>query len=914
LLGAQALPPRSEWARIAAEDSPDARKVRAIQGLEAHGATVLLHTGPLTDRAALRRFFGEVRSSLGPIAGVLHCAGVVSDESPAFLHKTRRGFERVLEPKLEGTHVLADLLEDDRPDFFVLFSSVSAVIPSLAVGLSDYALANSFLDRFAELQHRRGRAWFRSFNWPSFRDTGFGEATTDVYRGAGLAALTVEQGFALLDGALGVTGEPVVLPCVGTPVLASGALLGVGAPAPAPRALRQEPSSSPPVSGGTVGRAAAYEALVRIFSAELKLAPERFRGDVRFEEYGADSVLIASAVKQIEKVIGVAFEPGFLLEHPTLDSLSAFLAERHPERFASPAMGAPTQGAAPRPQWLEPEAASPPAVPQPIERAGATSAPSPHVAAPHDRPQPIERAGDGRAAAPRVVAQPDRTVPIAIVGMACRFPGAPDKERFWENLAGGVCSIQEVPRERWDPSLFYSPEPGPGRTNSKWGGFVEGIDLFDPAWFRISESLAPQLDPLQRLMLETSLLATLDAGYSRDELSNRRVGVYVGTRSGNYLGRVEQPEKGTIVGIGQNFIGARISDFFNWRGNNLVVDSACSSSLVSVHLACQALREREIDAAVAGGVDVLLDEVTYLTLSAAGALSPDGRCHTFDERANGFVPGEGVGALVLKRLDDALRDGDRVYAVIRGSAVNNDGRTMGITTPNMEAQVDVIEAALAKSGLSPADISYVEAHGTGTMIGDPIELKALATVFRRETDARGFCAVGSVKTNIGHLLSAAGVAGLVKTALSLDRKLLPPTLHCDRPNPRFAFDQSPFYVNRELRPWATSNGQPRRAGISAFGFGGTNCHIILEEHVGPHEPRRTPLPAPVFSKRSYLLPARRRTDLGVPIAATPATPDAPLLRFEPLTSGPGADLPALRFEPLVAERPGRHPSTDANAP
>ncbi|MCP3137809.1 beta-ketoacyl synthase N-terminal-like domain-containing protein [Pyxidicoccus xibeiensis] len=861
LLGAQALPPRSEWARLAAEDSADARKVRAIQDLEAHGATVLLHTGPMTDRTALRRFFGEVRSSLGPIAGVLHCAGAVSDESPAFLHKTRRGIERVLEPKLEGTRVLADLLEDERPDFFVLFSSVSAVIPSLAVGLSDYALANSFLDRFAEHQHRRGRTWFRSFNWPSFRDTGFGEATTDAYRGAGLAALTVQQGFALLDGALGVTGEPVVLPCVGTPMLDSGALLGFSAPAPTPRPSRQEPPAAVPTSGGTGGRAAAYEALLRIFSAELKLAPERFRGDVRFEEYGADSVLIASAVKQIEKVIGVAFEPGFLLEHPTLDSLSAFLAERHPERFAATG-----------PRQLPPTV-PPPAKPRPAAQAASTSA-------------------------PREAVSPDRTTAIAIVGMACRFPGAPDKERFWENLARGVCSIQEVPRERWDPGQFYSPEPGPGRTNSRWGGFVEGIDLFDPAYFRVSEALAPQLDPLQRLMLETTLLATLDAGYSREELSNRRVGVYVGTRSGNYLNRVEQPEKGTIVGIGQNFIGARISDFFNWRGNNLVVDSACSSSLVSVHLACQALRDGEVDAAVAGGVDLMLDEVTYLTLSAAGALSPDGRCHTFDERANGFVPGEGAGALVLKRLDDALRDGDRVHAVIRGSAVNNDGRTMGITTPNMEAQVEVIEAALAKSGLSAADISYVEAHGTGTMIGDPIELKALATVFRRQTDARGFCAVGSVKTNIGHLLSAAGVAGLVKTALSLERKQLPPSLHCERPNPRFAFEQSPFYVNRELRPWAAPDGRPRRAGISAFGFGGTNCHMVLEEHVGMDSPRRAPLPAPVFTKRSYLLPARRRTDTVVPIAAVPPTHDAPL----------------LRFEPLVGERPGPLSSTDAKAP
>ncbi|NMO14585.1 KR domain-containing protein [Pyxidicoccus fallax] len=976
LLGAQALPPRSEWARVAGEDSSDGQKVRAIQELEARGATVLLYTGRITDRAALRRFFGEVRAKLGPVGGVLHCAGAVSDESPAFLHKTRRGFERVLEPKLEGTHVLADLLEDERPDFFVLFSSVSAVIPGLAVGLSDYALANAFLDRFAEVQHQRGRTWFRSFNWPSFRDTGFGEATTDAYRKAGLATLTVEQGFALLDGALGIAGAPVVLPCIGTPVLAPLAS-EVSASVPTGRSTRPEllaaatlsDSAMHPLSGPSVpasreratppasvaratvsagatqsraekreqqtaasrgdGRAAAYAALVHIFSTELKLAPERFRGDVRFEEYGADSVLIASAVKRIEKVVGAAFEPGLLLEHPTLDSLSSLIAERYPASFAAaPPMAGAESATIARPAGVPlasgigtPIRATPAEAAHPSPARGLPNTPaltdepagSVPVEVPHPaRVSPATSAAPGRSVAAEATVQ---SIPIAIVGIACRFPGAEDKDRFWDNLARGECSIREVPRERWESARFYSPEPGPGRTNSKWGGFIDGIDLFDPAYFRIHESLAPLLDPLQRLMLETSLLATLDAGYSRDELSNRRVGVYVGTRVGNYMSRVEQPEKATIVGIGQNFIGARISDYFNWRGNNVVIDSACSSSLVSVHLACQALREREVDAALAGGVDILLDEVTYLTLSAAGALSPDGRCHTFDERANGFVPGEGVGALMLKRLDDALRDGDRVYAVIRGSAVNNDGRTMGITTPNMEAQIEVIEAALAKSGLSPADLSYVEAHGTGTMIGDPIELKALATVFRRETDARGFCAVGSVKTNIGHLLSAAGVAGLVKLALSLDRKLLPPTLHCERPNPRFAFDQSPFYVNRELRPWELASGQRRRAGISAFGFGGTNCHMILEEHAGPYEPRRTPLPAPAFNKRSYLLPARRWNDTGVPIAAAPPpSNDAPLLRFEPLASVPGDAAPVLRFEPLVAERPDRFPSKGAKAP
>ncbi|AKQ65800.1 Malonyl CoA-acyl carrier protein transacylase [Myxococcus hansupus] len=832
LLGAQTLPPRAAWQRVAADESVDGRKVRALLELEARGAEVRVYTGPLLDRGALRRFFDDVRSTLGPVAGVLHCAGTVSDESPAFLHKSPEGIGRVLEPKLGGTQVLADLLEDDQPDFFVLFSSVASIVPNLAVGLSDYALANAFLDRFAEYQHRHGRTGFRALNWPSFRDAGFGETTTAAYRGAQLAALSVEQGFSLFERVLGIDNAPVVLPCLAASDFDASTLLASAASSQAPRPAT--PASAPRVASDASAKSHAFDALLHLFAAELKLDPARLKGDVRFEEYGVDSVLIASAVKQIETLVGAPIEPGFLLEYPTLGTLSAFLAERHPSRFVT-------------------EVAAPSA---PVHSTGAfVQPPVKHHAEPPRPPSP------SRA-----------TVPIAIVGMACRFPGGADTARFWETLAHGTSAIREVPTERWDAGRFYSPQPGPGRTNSKWGGFVDGIDLFDPAYFRISESFAIQMDPLQRLMLETSLLATLDAGYSREELSNRKVGVYIGARTGAYPNRIEQPEKSTIVGIGQNFIGARISDYFNWRGNNLVIDTACSSSLVSVHLACQALREGEIEAALAGGVDLILDELPYLTLSAAGALSPDGRCHTFDERANGFVPGEGAGALLLKRLDDALRDGDRIHAVIRGSAVNNDGRTMGITTPNMEAQVEVIEAALAKAGVTANTLSYVEAHGTGTMIGDPIELKALATVFKRATEARGFCAVGSVKTNIGHLLSAAGIAGLVKTALALDRKQLPPTLHCERPNPRFAFSESPFYVNRDLRDWHAVEGHPRRAGISAFGFGGTNCHMVLEERPDGTEPGRAPLPAPAFSKQRYLLPARPRNE-----ARAPA-----MLRFEPI--------------------------------
>jgi acyl transferase domain-containing protein len=346
---------------------------------------------------------------------------------------------------------------------------------------------------------------------------------------------------------------------------------------------------------------------------------------------------------------------------------------------------------------------------------------------------------------------------------------------------------------------------------SQWGGFIEGAELVNPTLFGVGPEAAADIDPLVRLFTETSLAAVVDSPYDRDTLKGRRVGVFAGARASRYAERITSPGKHSVTGVGQNFIAAFVSHLLDLRGPSLVLDSACSSSLAAVHLACQSLQSGDSELAIAGGVDFLLDEKSYLFLSAAHALSPDGRCRTFDERANGFVPGEGVGCVVLKPLALALA---------------NDGHTLGITTPGVEGQVDVIERALQKAAAAPSSVSYIEAHGTGTMIGDPIELRALARAFANDPPRQ--CGIGSVKTNVGHLLSAAGIASFIKVALALHHQTLPPTLHCEQINPRFEFDRTPFAPVRQARPWATEAGV-RRAGISAFGFGKTNVHIIVSE-------------------------------------------------------------------------------------
>ena len=863
LMGREALPERGDWARVVAAASSDETvsrgqidKLRTLLELEAAGARVELYSGSLNDGAALGAFFKRIRKQWGAIRGVLHCAGIVSDENPAFIHKNQAEISAVLDPKIRGTRTLAKVFAADRPDWFVLFSSVSGTLPALGIGLSDYAAANSYLDFFAAAEHAKGRRWFKSVNWPSWTDTGFGEVASDRYRATGLLGLSTEAGLDLFERTVGLSA-PVVLPAVvnrsifrveeiAAPVARTAASTNGARKnrsgfehtrrplvSPAPQ-LPPEPTAQAVVANVNSVAVSAVDAvkiaLKELFAKELKLPLERFEDERNFSEYGVDSVLLAAVVRKIERWLGHPFDPSSMLEYPTLGRLSDFITRQYGDK-SPPGVGVSVAVASSNGTKVS-ESASP--LTQPV-----APPPAPGVA-----PVRFVSRTPGEV-------RDDR---VAIIGMACRMPGANDLAAYWDNLANGRASITEVPKERWDVNRFYSPEPAPGKSISKWGGFIAGADLFDAQYFRIDESLALQMDPLQRLCLEHGLLAMLDAGYEPGELAGRRVGVYVGSRSSMYANRIIQPDRNTVIGVGQNFIAARLSDYFNFTGTNLVVDTACSSSLVSLHLACRALTSGQEELALVGGVDLLLDEMSYLSLSAAQALSPDGKCHTFDLSANGFVPGEGCGMVMLKPLANALRDGDQVYAVIRGSAVNNDGRTMGITTPNVDAQVAVIQEALERTGIDPRGISCMETHGTGTMIGDPIELKALTRVFRQHTDAREFCAVGSVKTNIGHLLSAAGIASAIKIALALHHRELPPTLNCETPNPRFAFSESPFFPNTSRRAW---DAEVRRAGISSFGFGGTNCHLLMEQ--APREnytPRRGPLPVPAFQKKSFWLPKR----------------------------------------------------------
>ena len=443
--------------------------------------------------------------------------------------------------------------------------------------------------------------------------------------------------------------------------------------------------------------------------------------------------------------------------------------------------------------------------------------------------------------------------------MSGRFAGADDLGELWDNLRAGRCTVGES--DRWPAGNPYDLSR-PGLTYSRRGGFLAGIDRFDPLFFTISPREAALMDPQHRLFLEESWRALEDAGHDPGSLRGQPCGVYVGFNGNDYYRLIEEsgvePDSHAFAGNSEAILSARLPYLLDLKGPSITVNTACSSSLVAVDLACQALRAGTVRTALVGGVMLMTTPFFHHLASTAGMISPAGLCKTFSDDADGFVPGEGVGVVVLKTLADALRDGDHVYGVIAGSGVNQDGQTSGIMAPSGPSQTALEVDVYERHGIDPDRITYVEAHGTGTRLGDPIEVDALTDAFRRYTDRTGFCAIGSVKSNIGHTLATAGLAGLLKTLLCLEHRTLVPTVNVDRENRLIDFAGSPFTVNTECRPWESPDGGPRYAAVSSFGFSGTNAHLVIREapEVATTAAAHSAYPVPVSGHTPEALRAR----------------------------------------------------------
>ena len=568
--------------------------------------------------------------------------------------------------------------------------------------------------------------------------------------------------------------------------------------------------------------------LKTVLSEVLKSNKSRIDSRTTFERYGVDSLVTLEITKRLEKDFG-RLPATLLFENMTVEKLSDFLFDFHGSRleeiFKTPAGTVHTDAPF---HSEEPKTVTSESLP-----------PYPEASASEKRIRMIS--GERRNRQSERWSDQD----IAVIGLYGRYPLAEDLRTFWVQLKNGKSGIRQVPETRWDWRRYFESEGNEKKAGiySKWGGFIEDADKFDPHFFKISPREARSMDPQERIFLEAAWAVIEDAGYTIQRLlrDGRDIGTFVGVMNGNYEWLSgEAYAKGSLPEAQSAYwsIANRISYLFDFQGPSLAVDTACSSSLTAVHLACECIRKGDCRMAVAGGVNLILHPMHFQRLCRLGMLSRDAKCKSFGVGADGFVDGEGVGTVLLRPLDDALAHGDQIYGIIKGSGINAGGKTGGFTVPNPNAQSDLIVSAILKAGIDPETVTCIEAHGTGTELGDPIEVAGLTRAFRTYTSRTGYCSLGSVKSNIGHLESAAGIAGLTKVLLQMKHRQLVPSLNSEKINPHLRLEESPFYVQQHLADWPQpvvmdENGEkirlPRRAGVSSFGAGGANAHLILEE-------------------------------------------------------------------------------------
>ncbi|HEX8619631.1 MAG TPA: SDR family NAD(P)-dependent oxidoreductase, partial [Thermoanaerobaculia bacterium] len=769
----------------------------------------------LADADQVSRLIAGIQYEYHRLDGILHCAGMIADHF--ILRKPAAEFSAVLAPKVSGTFHLDQATQFVELDFFVLFSSIAGALGNL--GQADYAAANGFMDHFAAWRNRQVASKRRhgrtvSINWPLWEAGGMGidPASQELLQQTtGMRPMKTESGLRAFHHSI-AAGSGQVLVVEGNLAQMRRAL-AAGRPvppqsAPAVKTAPERPFIVEQPAEGSVSLAEKTEDYLRSeFAALLKVPRHKIDPHAPLENYGIDSILAMKLTNQLETTFG-SLSKTLFFEYQTIAALAAYFVKAHP------AVVQQTVGGAEKPAAK---------VTLPVARTVDKA-----------RPVPARRARK-RGFAAKAEARKD----IAIVGLAGRYPQAANLQEFWRNLQNGRDCITEIPAERWDHDLYFNADPATaGKTYSKWGGFIEHVDKFDPLFFRISPREAALIDPQERLFLETAWETIEDAGYTKESLAGRRIGVYAGVMWGQYeLYGAESVLSGDIAlpTSSHASIANRVSYFFDLRGPSIALDTMCSSSLTAIHLACEDIRRGEVDAAIAGGVNVTIHPYKYLSLAQGRFIASDGRCRSFGEGGDGYVPGEGVGAVLLKPLEDALRDGDQVYGVIKSSTVNHGGKTNGYTVPNPNAQSELVLDALKKASIDPKTLSYVETHGTGTSLGDPIEIAGLSKAFEGSGDQKQFCPIGSVKSNIGHLESAAGIAAVTKALLQIRHKQLVPSLHATPLNPNIDFSASPFYVQTTLEDWKRPDGHPRRVGVSSFGAGGSNAHLILEEYAPADE-------------------------------------------------------------------------------
>ncbi len=851
--------------------APDSDARETIAALQEQGIAVRVELADVTDSAALDAMLARIDRELPPLGGVIHSVGVLSDASIG--NQTWDSFETVLWPKVLGAWHLHKATAGLDLDFFTLFSSVAGIWGN--PGQANHSAANAFLDQLAA--HRRATGLpGQAIAWGAW--SGLGEAEEQRERiarqlaASGTGWITPQQGLRVLDRLVrqdpaaavvaavdwqsfgeAVDGRPALL----EDLLADGSDLEDDAEVSSDdlRSRLQEATSQEREDLLLAFLQQEVQAVLRLPSAPSPT--------VGFFDLGMDSLMAVELRNRLSRMFSetIVLSNTLVFDYPTIADLAAHLVGD-------------------------------------LDDAGGASTPAPvpeQVQAPQTR-----RNADGSEAG------------IAIVGMACRFPGAPDLSTFWNQLISATDAVADKRRETelWEAFIQDLPTQ---YGSYRQAGFVEGIDQFDAKFFRISPLEARLVDPQQRMLLETTWEAIEDAGIAADRLKGSRTGVYAGVSSSEYRDLMKSGGHGIgYLSTAASMAVGRVAFKFGLEGPTMPVQLNCASSLIALHHAVAGLRLGEMDLALVGGVNAVLSAGVSREMADLRLLSPTGRCRAFDASADGFVRGEGCGMVVLKRLSEAEADGDRIWAVIRGSAFNQNGATAAATVPNGPAQERLIESALAQADLAPSDMDYVEAHGAGSAFGDSIEVQAAAAAYGKGRPAERPLLMGSVKTNIGHLEPAAGVAGLIKTVLAIQHGVIPPQLHFKNPSTLVDWQQLPVRILTEATDWPTAPGQPPRAGVSAFGIAGVNAHVVLEGYAPSsgtgRERRHAELPEGFAQMVAVPAPASL-ADMPETLRAVSARPSRLLV----LSAKSGQALRALagRYLRWLSQRAGQMPAGEA---
>ena len=786
---------------------PDAAAQEVIEALKDRGVRVQVELADMTDMAAVDGMLARVDRELPPLGGVIHSVGVLSDG--ALTNQSWDRFEEVLWPKILGGWHLHRATADRDLDFFILFSSRVGVMGN--PGQANHAAANAFLDQLAG--HRRALGLpGQAIAWGAWSD--IGEAAEqrdriDRQRSAlGGRWFTPQQGIRALDRLVRQDATTAVVMSMDWSVFeeaveerpplledllstdSNDIAKNAASPDDLLTSLREAPA--------TMHEELLVSFLQQEVQAVLRLqsAPEP---KVGFFDLGMDSLMAVELRNRLNRAFTGEYTASntVVFDYPDISTLAGHLVGELGEAIDMPA--------APAQPWPQPE-------PQPETQPGAQIVTG---------PGPSPGSGDDG---------------IAIIGMACRFPGAPDLQSFWRLLEAGVDAVTDGRR---DPGSWEGVTGDPAQSDSalRRAGFIEGIDLFDARFFGISPISARTTDPQHRLLLETSWHALEDAGINPDDLRGSNTGVFAGVASSEYRDLMLAAGSSiSYVGTANSMAVGGVSFKLGLTGPAVPVELNCASSLVSVHHALTALRQGEVNLALAGGVNTVLSPGKTREMAELGMLSKEQRCKTFDASADGFARGEGCGMLVLKRLSEAQADGDHIRAVVRGAAVNQNGPSAGATAPNGPGQERVIATALAQAGIEPAQVDYLEAHGAGSALGDPIEVQAAASAYGNGRQEDSPLLIGSVKTNIGHLETAAGVAGIIKVVLAMQRGVIPRQLHFRDPNPNLEWDRLPVRVVADMVDWPRHPERPPGAAVSSFGISGTNAHVVIEGYTHPPAP------------------------------------------------------------------------------